>query len=150
MASQARLGAVLLTLQLTVYLILLSLPQHAIAQDAVCMSATQQPVVTSIDPPSGTTGTDNTLSTNYTITGERLDQVANIIVQPLSSAMPIALADIQNEPTQIRFHLQEIPLSRTGTPTDVMLVPNNTQCSPVTLTISLHETSKNKWYCAYE
>ena len=147
MASQARLGAVLLTLQWALYLVFLSLPQHANAQVAVCMNATEQPVVISIDPPSGTTGTDNTRSTNYTITGERLDQVADVMVQYDNGFVTIRLSDIEQEPTQIRFHLTEVPLPRlAGTLTEVILLPNKTQCSQVSLTISLHDTGKNKWH----
>lgn len=143
MTSKARRGLPFLALNLALAFCLLVLctVQHASAQ---CGSAVDQPLVSSLDPPSGTTGVDETLGTTYTMTGERLDRVATIDVTyetRFSGEVNIALANVDQEPTRITFNLQQTSLSRNALAT-MVLQPDNTDCSSVTLEVSLHDTGK--------
>ena len=101
MASPAKVTMLSCILWLVLHLVL------DFGKAQTCISSTEQPVVNSIDPPSGTTGTDAALSTRYTITGQRLDQVMAIFVeiQTLFERLRIDAVDptVQGT-TSISFH----------------------------------------------
>ena len=127
------------------YLLLLTLSLVVdIGRAQTCMSSIEQPVVNSIDPPSGTTGDNEGLSTSYTITGERLDQVAEIMVETDSqSPATITVTNVAlQDNSSISFNLEFTSISSGGIGALVMVVPNNTNCSTVTLRISLFDTGK--------
>ncbi len=114
-------------------------------------SSVEQPVVSSLDPPSGTTGTDESLSTLYTISGERLDQVADIIVELESSFVPTGIPVpldnmilIDERTVTFRLSIPSFGLFRTdgGNSATAIIIPRNSNCSNVILTISLHDTSE--------
>lgn len=106
-----------------------------------CITAEEQPVVNSLDPPSGTTGTDESLSTLYTITGERLDQVNDIMVVLDTTGRRLELDSNNTEENAITFRLTFVRVG-VGSIATVTIVPNNTACSSIALTISVHDTSK--------
>ncbi len=140
MASTARLYILKSLLYIVAVILLLD------SGNAQTCSSVEQPVVSSLDPPSGTTGTDESLSTLYTITGERLDQVVDIIVELDSSLERIQLASMMiiDERT-ITFRLSvnpPLPSRSGGNPARVRIIPANSSCSTVELTISLHDTSE--------
>ena len=139
MASSAKV----LMLPFVLWLALSLIVDFGIAQ--TCMSSIEQPVVNSIDPPSGTTGDSEGLSSRYTITGERLDQVAEIIVE-LDPQRPrrINVIDILQDNSSISFNLEFTGISAGGIDASVMVVPNNTDCSTMTLTISLYDTGEQQ------
>ena len=109
-----------------------------------CVSSTKQLVVSGIGPPSGTTGTDATLSTHYTIAGERLDKVSEITVEIETSSglETIPLVDSVQGAASIKFHLATTALPPQGTNASVLVIPINPDCAPSVLTISLHNPGK--------
>ncbi len=107
---------------------------------STCLPA-EQPVVISLDPPSGTTGTDESLSTVYTITGERLDQVSSINVELEATQRRLELDSINTEERTITFRLSLVRIG-VGSIATVTIVPNNTACSDITRTITIYDISK--------
>ena len=109
-----------------------------------CVSFNKQLVVSSIDPPSGTTGTDTTLSTRYVITGERLGDVSKISVEikTFSGIKTIPLVNSVQEAASIKFHLATTALPPQGTNASVLIITVSPDCTPLVLTISLHHPSK--------
>ncbi len=104
-----------------------------------CVITEEQPVVSSLDPPSGTTGTDESVSTLYTITGERLDHVSNISVEVPEIELASIIIDSEESTITLRLSFARFGTGRLAT---VTIVPNNTACSDIIITISLHDTSK--------
>ena len=138
MASQTFGWLLILALQFSMY------ANQARAQDNSCNATAQQPVVNRIFPPSGTTGTSASLSSNYSIEGERLTMISQIIVQ-YNGGLNITLLNLQSTDSSIMFNLQStFGLQRTpgGTPATLQLVPTNAACERITDTIAIHETSK--------
>ena len=114
-----------------------------IGNTQTCMSF-DQPVVESIEPLSGITGTNAALSTRYTINGERLDKVSEITVKRETTSGPeiIPLVDSLRESSSISFDLDTAVLPPGGTKAIVLVVPTNPDCSTLSLTIYLHDQSE--------
>lgn len=108
-------------------------PPPANAQgQGVCPSG-EQPVASSVAPPSGTTGDDPRESTNYTISGEILDQVDTIEVQ---SGLQTTI--IARNSTSIQFHIQDANLRRREiVNATILLIPRNLNCLTANITVML-------------
>lgn len=118
-------------------------------QNMACNADTEQPTVTLLTPPSGTTGIGSRLSSVYFLQGERFDSISRMEIQfPPPQSRPIASQIIepddilQRNSTTISFQIPQISLDRTpgGTPAVLAIYPSNTACQNITLSMSLHET----------
>ena len=117
---------------------------NAQQNNMICDADTEQPAVTLLDPPSGTTGMDSGLSSTYLLQGERLESISRmeilIILQDVSSRTPNIL---QRNSTVISFRIPRtsFPLRIPGgTPAVLRIYPTNTACQNISLSMSLHET----------
>lgn len=86
-----------------------------------------QPVATSLDPPSGTTGDDLRASSNYTVSGATLDAVGSIEVSGIGTVTTIR----SRNSTSITFNIPEArPRLNPGDILNatVSLIPSNRNC----------------------
>lgn len=119
-------------------------------QNSTCNTATEQPVVTGVNPPSGTIGQDAGVSSTYTIQGELLDRVAQfelVLLFPLdivNGMQTVTLSPLQRNSSAISFRVPRISLVRTVGGNQVLLriYPDNPACQNISLSMTLHETSK--------
>lgn len=117
-------------------------------QNMICDASTEQPDVTLLSPPSGTTGVtdgDRGLSSIYSLQGERLGSILQMEIQfppPLTIA-PVTAEILQRNSTAISFqipqtsNLQRIP---GGSPAILAIYPTNSACQNISLSMSLHDT----------
>lgn len=111
-------------------------PPPACAQgQGVCPNGAQ-PLATSLDPPSGTTGDDLRESTNYEVGGDLLDQVATVVV---NSDFSLAAAITSRNSSSIRFHITPEANFRNGERENAMvsLIPVNRNCLTRNFTVTL-------------
>ena len=123
---------------------------HFEANAQICDAGTEQPTVTLLTPPSGTTGIGSSLSSVYFLQGERFDSISRMEIQfPPPQSRPrasqiIGTGDIlQRNSTTISFQIPQISnIDRTpgGIPAFLVIYPSNTACQNITLSMSLHET----------
>ena len=111
---------------------------NAQASNGSCTSNVQ-PIVTRIDPPSGTTGRDVRESTNYTITGSQLNRVNTIIVY-YPGGMLMTRDVSRNGSTAIRFRIENGRFNRVNA--TVSVIPANSDCLAVNLTVLLFSECK--------
>ena len=134
-----RLGLVLCTL--------LQLKVNA-QQNASCDTATEQPVVTRVSPPSGTTGEEAGVSSTYAIWGERLDNVLRadvFIPHPLNIFNPsmYTLVLQRENSSTISFRIpQTRNVMRMGNLVDLVIYPNNSACQNISLQLRILDTGK--------
>ena len=113
----------------------------SIAQtDGACSSASQ-PLVRTIDPPSGTTGRDARRSTRYRITGDRLLQVATIGVI-LDDGRTLRAQDVTSNNSVIGFYIDDARLGRPINAT-LSVSPMDLDCTTTSFTITLFPTCKS-------
>ena len=118
----------------------------ATAQNGGC---TQQPVATRLDPPSGTTGQDPFSSSNYTITGQFLNNTT--IVVELMSGQILPITDRIDNDTAVSFHIGTVEqVLRTNAV--ILIGPMEDNCSVINIPITLfprgkfHEVCKSNIY----
>lgn len=110
------------------------------AQGQGCPAAAQ-PIPARIDPPSGTTGTDQRQSTYYTISGQQLDQVASISVS--FNGFVLATTNLVQNSSFIQFYIAEAILQRRDiVNATVSLFPTDSNCSVTNLTVTLYNLCK--------
>ena len=111
----------------------------------ICNTNAEQPAVTLLTPPSGTTGiTDGEigLSSTYFLQGERLDNILQIEIFP-QDISPRTAQILQRNSTVLTFEIPQTSGFRRmpgGTPAILRIYPNNTACQNISLSMSLHET----------
>ena len=93
-----------------------------------------QPVLASIDPPSGTT------ELTYTITGEQLDRVEEITLTQDGNSLGISI-EARNA-TEVRFTIMATSSQVEDGPATLTLVPDNSSCNTVFVDIELRERGK--------
>ena len=121
---------------------------HFEANAQICDADTEQPTVTLLTPPSGTTGMGSSLNSVYFLQGERFNSISRMEIQfppPQSRASQIiGTGDIlQRNSTTISFQIPQISnIDRIpgGIPVSLVIYPSNTACQNITLSMSLHET----------
>lgn len=122
------------------------------AQNATCNTATEQPVVTRVSPPSGTTGEEAGVSSTYAIQGERLDSVLGAEIfnlPPLNPAMHTLALQRENSST-ISFRIPRTTnVGRMGNLVDLVIYPNNSACQNVSLQLTIFDTGKLKYASKY-
>ena len=134
-----RLGLVLCTL----------VQLEANAQNLGCNTATEQPTVLGVNPPSGTTGQVAGVSSTYTIRGERLDRVSRA---EISLPFPLDVLNtpvkevtiLQRNSTEISFQIARTTLQRRegGNLVTLVIYPDNTACQNISLNLTLHDSGK--------
>lgn len=120
---------------------------EASAQQMTCNANTEQPAVTMLNPPSGTTGMDSGLSSIYLLQGERLERILRMEIQfpPPQTISPRTPNILQRNSTEISFRIPQTSFQRMpgGTPAVLRIYPNNTACQNISLSMSLHETGQH-------
>ena len=95
------------------------------AQNDTCLE-TEQPVLSGVDPPSGTR------EVIYTITGSELDQVVDVLVEQDQMELGVMVLEINT--SSIQFTITDLVEDGIAT---VTLQPNNTACNTSSGTIDL-------------
>ena len=126
--------------------------------NAQCDMATEQPMVTGVNPPSGTTGTGGGVSSTYTIQGERLDRVSRLEILLLSPLDLMNSGRTVQDPmifqnrnsTSISFQIPQTNVQRQagGSPVTLRIYPINAACQNISITMSLHETGQCMHACS--
>lgn len=107
----------------------------AYLQPTFAQACTSQPVVTSLDPPSGTSGTDVGRSTYYTVSGQQLDQLADVFV--LTDRNLSTLMRVGNS-TTLSFYIEDARITpRDAVNAILFLVPTDRNCSTENITLTL-------------
>ena len=117
------------------------------AQNATCDTATEQPVVTRVNPPSGTTGEEAGVSSTYAIQGERLDSILGAVILNPPSLIPAmhTLALQRENSSTISFRIpRTINVRRMGDLVNLIIYPNNSACQNVSLQLTILDTGKLK------
>ena len=120
----------------------------AVAQSDGSCPSNAQPTLTRFSPPSGTTGRSTGASTNYTITGSLLDQIATISIVALIDGSNVTLRaeDVVTSSSMVEFHIQDANArlggSRGGVSATVILIPIDTDCMSLTVDIRLYAQCK--------
>ena len=116
-------------------------------QNMTCDTDTEQPAMTSLNPPSGTTGLtsgERGLSSIYFLQGERLDSISRMEIQfpPPQIITPRTAEILQRNSTAISFQIPQTFFQRMpgGTPAIITIYPSNTACQDISLSMTLHET----------
>lgn len=125
-------------LALAAVLAITVLPLQSDAQSACPVAL--QPVIRSISPPAGTTGVDPLESSNYTISGNLLNEVASIRVFYVSRSMEMELTtqNRMGDSESITFNIDDArlrPEERVNA--TVSVIPIDTNCAVTNLTITL-------------
>jgi hypothetical protein len=120
---------------------------NAQQNNMTCDADTEQPAVTLLTPPSGTTGLtsgERGLSSIYFLQGERLDSISRMEIRfpDLQSITPRTPEILQSNSTAISFQIPQTFLQRIpgGTPAILRIYPSNTACQNISISMSLHET----------
>lgn len=121
---------------------------NAQQNNMTCDVDTEQPAVTLLSPPSGSTGFtdgDSGLSSIYFLQGERLDSILRMEIQfpPPQNIAPRTITDIlQSNSTAVSFQIPQTSFQRMpgGTPAILAIYPTNTACQDISLSMTLHET----------
>ncbi len=118
----------------------LSKSQSTTIPDGSCPVGAQ-PIATLIDPPSGTPGSAVGLSTNFTITGDALDQVDRIRVYSGTVMNDLGDASFVGNSSAIQFQVPQIFLA-SATNATISLISMDPDCLTTNLTVTLYPTSK--------
>lgn len=92
----------------------------------------EQPVLSAIDPPSGTT------DITYTISGSALDEVASLTLQQGEDTLAVEIQEGRSD-TSLKFEISSSVEDGLAT---VTLVPNNAQCQSPSTVIDLRDGSE--------
>ena len=120
---------------------------NAQQNNMICNASTEQPDVTLLSPPSGTTGLTGGeigLSSIYSLQGERLENIMGMEIQfppPLTISSSTA-SILQRNSTAISFQIPQTSFQRMpgGTPAILAIYPTNIACQNISLSMTLHET----------
>lgn len=121
------------------------------AQNSTCDTATEQPIVTAVSPPAGTTSEEAGVSSIYTIQGERLDRVSRaelVLLSPLNLLNPdvpqgtYTLVLQRENSSAISFRIPRTTVERTGSLVNLVVYSTNPACQNITLQMRLHNTGK--------
>lgn len=113
-------------------------PTCAQGSDGTCSS---QPVVAGLDPPSGTTGTDVRGSTYYTLSGQRLDQLAGVFV--LVDRFNLTTLNTMSNSTHFSFYIEDARLRRFEIVNATMfVVPSDRDCLVTNISMVLSAECK--------
>ena len=128
-------------------LVVCTLVHFEVSAQQTCDADTEQPAVTLLTPPSGTTGLtsgDRGLSSIYFLRGERLDSISRMEIQfpPPQNIAPRIAEILQRNSTSISFQIPQTFFQRIpgGTLAIITIYPSNTTCQNISLSMSLHET----------
>ena len=119
------------------------------AQNMTCDADTQQPTVTRVSPPSGTTGLGGGVSSTFTIQGERLDRISRLEIElpsPLDllngRAVQNPMILPQRNSTFIAFQIPPTVVlrARGGSLVSLGIYPMNAACRNISLPISIHDS----------
>ena len=114
-------------------------------QNSTCNATTEQPVVTEVNPPSGTTGQEAGRSSTYFIRGERLDNILSAeitIMVRLGIVHNIALERLNSSAASFRIP-QTASLPNGGSPATLALFPANAACQNISINLTVFETGKH-------
>ena len=130
----------------TLGLALCTLMQFEVTSAQSC-NMTEQPIVTRLNPPSGTTGQDRGVSSIYTIQGANLDSVSTFDIL-LQNMVVSPSAPLERNSTVISFRIPQTSVTRRagGSPATLRIFPINTFCQNISLQITLHDTRKSVSY----
>ena len=128
-------------------LVICTLVHFEVNAQQTCDADTEQPAVTLLTPPSGTTGLTSGhrgLSSIYFLQGERLDSISRMEIQfpPPQNITPRTAEILQRNSTTVSFQIPLTFFQRMpgGTLVIITMYPNNTACQNISLSMSLHET----------